>query len=115
MGTEVDSSYKRGSSTSVAPNQKIKGGDVLIFRMEILQIKGGKVRAAKCDFKTRENCEPQELEVLDAWGKKPMDDVATEVKALTKKSEEVLKSAEREKVTTTLKVLKQIQKARKKA
>merc|ERR1712190_299722 len=74
---EFDSSYKRGSPTSFAPNQvikgwteamqlmvegdkwemyipselgygeggsgaKIKGGDVLVFRMEILSIKGGK-------------------------------------------------------------------------
>merc|ERR1719503_425863 len=38
--------------------EKIKGGDVLIFRMEILQIKGGKKRAAKCDVKSKENCEP---------------------------------------------------------
>merc|ERR1711920_146005 len=49
---------------------KIKGGDVLIFRMEILKIKGGKVRATKCDLKTRENCDPSEIEILDAWGKK---------------------------------------------
>jgi len=79
---EFDSSYKRGSPTSFAPNQvirgwteamqlmvegdkwemyipsdlgygdggsgpKIKGGDVLIFRMEILKIQGGKTPAAK--------------------------------------------------------------------
>merc|ERR1712217_583669 len=28
---------------------KIKGGDVLIFRMEILKIKGGKTRIGKCN------------------------------------------------------------------
>merc|ERR1712070_420024 len=109
-GTEFDSSYKRGSPTSFAPNQvikgwteamqlmvegdkwemyipselgygdggsgaKIKGGDVLIFRMEILKIQGGKVRATKCDFKTRENCEDDEISVLDKWGKKSVAEV----------------------------------------
>merc|ERR1711976_523586 len=89
-GDEFDSSYKRGSPTTFAPNQvikgwteamqlmvegdkwemyipselgygdggsgaKIKGGDVLIFRMEIIKIEGGKVRAVKCDLKTRED------------------------------------------------------------
>merc|ERR1712187_585030 len=81
---EFDSSYKRGSPTSFAPNQvikgwtaamplmvegdkwqmyipselgygdggsgaKIKGGDVLIFNMEIIKIKGNKKPADKCD------------------------------------------------------------------
>merc|ERR1712187_374675 len=147
--SEFDSSYKRGSPTSFAPNQvikgwteamrlmvegdkwemyipselgygdggsgeKIKGGDFLIFRMEILKIKGNKVRAAKCDLKTKENCEPVEVEVLDKWGKKPLDEIQAEVKALTKKTEGTLKTGEREKIMETLKFLKQIQKAKKK-
>merc|ERR1712151_1153776 len=101
---EFDSSYKRGSPTTFAPNQvikgwteamqlmvegdkwemyipselgygdggsgeKIKGGDVLIFRMEVLKIKGSKKRAFKCNVKTQENCEPEEVEVLIAWAK----------------------------------------------
>merc|ERR1712153_221785 len=90
-GTEFDSSYKRGSPTSFAPNQvikgwteamqlmvegdkwemyipselgygdggsgaKIKGGDVLIFQMEILKIKGNKKPADKCDVETLKGC-----------------------------------------------------------
>merc|ERR1711907_267362 len=35
---------------------KIKGGDVLIFRMEILKIKGGKTPADRCDIETLEGC-----------------------------------------------------------
>merc|ERR1711881_523762 len=104
--SEFDSSYKRGSPTSFAPNQvikgwteamqlmvegdkwemyipselgygdggsgeKIKGGDVLIFRMEIIKIEGGKVRAVKCDLKSRENCDDEEVKILDQWAKKP--------------------------------------------
>merc|ERR1711915_387121 len=87
-GTEFDSSYKRGSPTTFAPNQvikgwteamqlmvegdkwemyipselgygdggqggKIKGGDVLIFRMEIKKILGNKKPANKCDIETK--------------------------------------------------------------
>merc|ERR1711934_185296 len=83
-GTEFDSSYKRGSPTSFAPNQvikgwteamqlmvegdkwemyipsdlaygesgsppKIPGGSALIFRMEILTIKGDKKLALTCE------------------------------------------------------------------
>merc|ERR1719276_543033 len=117
--SEFDLSYKRGSSTSFAPNQvikgwteamqlmvegdkwemyipselgygdggsgaKIKGGDVLIFRMEILKIKGDKKRAAKCDVQTKENCEAEELEVLEQWGEKSLAEISSEVAKLKK-------------------------------
>merc|ERR1712125_271847 len=88
---EFDSSYKRGSPTSFAPNQvikgwteamqlmvegdkwemyipselgygdggsgeKIKGGDVLIFRMEILKVKGEKVKKKRvCGPKAKDD------------------------------------------------------------
>merc|ERR1719305_2004888 len=90
-GEKFDSSYDRGSPTSFAPNQvikgwteamqlmvegdkwemyipsdlgygdggsgpKIKGGDVLIFRMEIVEIKGDKVPADRCDFESKKGC-----------------------------------------------------------
>lgn len=89
--SEFDSSYKRGSPTTFAPNQvirgwteamqlmvegdkwemyipsdlgygdggsgaKIKGGDVLVFRMEILKIKGDSKPADKCDPETLKGC-----------------------------------------------------------
>jgi len=94
--------------------EKIKGGDVLIFRMEILKILGGKKRAYKCDLKTRENCEPEENAVLDQWATKPVADIEGWVKALTEKLQGTLKAGEREKVQAPLKILKQILKARKK-
>merc|ERR1712216_112754 len=94
-GDEFDSSYKRGSPTSFAPNQvikgwteamqlmvegdkwemyipsdlaygesgsppKIPGGSALIFRMEIIKIKGGKVDAVTCDPATEEGCNERE-------------------------------------------------------
>merc|ERR1719461_1949294 len=110
---EFDSSYKRGSPTSFAPNQvikgwteamqlmvegdkwemyipselgygdggsgdKIKGGDVLIFRMELLKINGGKKRAVHCNLKTKENCEEDEIEILDKWASVEMADIDAE-------------------------------------
>merc|ERR1719230_2364209 len=59
--------------------EKIKGGDVLIFRMEILKIQGKKKRAYDCNLKTKENCEPDEVTILDEWAKKPLADIDTEV------------------------------------
>merc|ERR1719343_1238163 len=80
---EFDSSYKRGEPTEFAPNQVIKGwteamqlmvegdkwemyipselaygdgGNVLIFTMEIIKIKGNKTPASRCDVKTLEKC-----------------------------------------------------------
>merc|ERR1719468_1408638 len=93
---------------------KIKEGDVLIFRMEILKINGKTKRAVPCDLKTKENCEPDEITVIDTWGKKAIDEIDAEVKALTKQKESVLKAGLREQVVSTLKTLKQIAKARKK-
>merc|ERR1719387_3460380 len=100
-GDKFDSSYDRGSPTSFAPNQVIKGwteamqlmvegdkwemyipsdlgygdggsppkiggGDTLIFTMEILKIKGGKVPANKCDVASLEGCTEKESTYLTA-------------------------------------------------
>merc|ERR1711998_72798 len=94
-GSEFDSSYKRGSPTTFAPNQvikgwteamqlmvegdkwemyipsdlaygesgsppKIPGGSALIFRMEIIKIKGGKKDAITCDPTSLEGCNDKE-------------------------------------------------------
>ena len=94
-GTTFDSSYDRGSPTTFAPNQVIKGwteamqlmvegdkwemyipselgygdrgsppkiggGDVLIFQMEIIKIKGGKVPAISCAAASGEGCNDKE-------------------------------------------------------
>jgi len=94
-GTKFDSSYDRGSPTTFAPNQVIKGwteamqlmvegdkwemyipselgygdrgsppkiggGDVLVFQMEIINIKGDKVPAITCDVATLENCDERQ-------------------------------------------------------
>merc|ERR1711998_771524 len=102
-GTEFDSSYKRGSPTTFAPNQvikgwteamqlmvegdkwemyipsdlaygesgsppKIPGGSALIFRMEIIKIKGGKKDAITCDPTSLEGCNDREKELKRLQG-----------------------------------------------
>merc|ERR1711907_854531 len=94
-GTQFDSSYDRGSPTTFAPNQvikgwteamqlmvegdkwemyipselgygdsgsppKIPGGSALVFKMEIIKIKGDKVDAVTCDPATQEGCNERE-------------------------------------------------------
>merc|ERR1712151_1033991 len=119
---EFDSSYKRGSPTSFAPKQvikgwteamqlmvegdkwemyipsdlgygdggsgeKIKGGDVLIFRMEILKIKGEKVKKTRiCGLKAQDDCEPWEVELINEWSKKSIADVGKGIKSLKTKA-----------------------------
>lgn len=122
-GTTFDSSYDRGSPTSFAPNQvikgwteamqlmvegdkwemyipselgygdsgsppKIKGGDTLIFTMEIIKIEGNKVPAMKCDpnSATHENCNEKEktfITMIKGKIAKGMD-VAKEIVRLNK-------------------------------
>merc|ERR1712091_802524 len=93
---------------------KIKGGDVLIFQMEILKIKGGKKRATKCDVKSKDGCEPEEVAVLDEWSSKDSAAIDAELKALKKKLDGALKSGEREPLVLKKKMLTQVAKLKKK-
>lgn len=116
-GKTFDSSYARGSPTSFAPNQVIKGwteamqlmvegdkwemyipselgygdsgtgsdiggGDTLVFTMEILEIKGGKVPASKCDVETLEKCSDKEKKYVEKQRKKETADVKKEMARL---------------------------------
>lgn len=139
-GTKFDSSYDRGSPTTFAPNQVIKGwteamqlmvegdkwemyipsdlgygdrgsppkiggGDALIFQMEILKIKGGKVPAVICDPTTLEGCNDREKAYIEKINKKfggDVDAIEVEVERIDKvsvsvESEELLEWADRRK------------------
>ena len=50
---------------SVVASTKDQGGDTLIFDMEILKIKGGKVPALRCDADTKEECNEKEKKYID--------------------------------------------------
>lgn len=65
---------------------KIGGGDVLVFTMEILKIKGGKTPASKCDAKTYDGCDEKETKYLKAKGEMPPEMLKTEIERLTRMS-----------------------------
>lgn len=112
-----DSSYERGSPTTFAPNQVIKGwteamqlmvegdkwelyipselgygdrgsgakiggGDVLVFTIEILKIKGDKVPAVKCDVKTLEGCNDKESKYVTAKRGLAVGEIESEITRL---------------------------------
>merc|ERR1719231_418114 len=116
-GDEFDSSYKRGSPTTFAPNQvikgwteamqlmvegdkwemyipsdmaygesgsppKIPGGSALIFRMEIIKIKGDKVPAIKCDPSTGDGCNEKEKAFVEKMKAKDAEALQKELKRL---------------------------------
>merc|ERR1711907_584677 len=116
-GTEFDSSYKRGSPTTFAPNQvikgwteamqlmvegdkwemyipsdlaygesgsppKIPGGSALIFRMEIIKIKGGKKDAITCEPSTQEGCNDKEKAFIEKMKGSPAEKLKKELKRL---------------------------------
>merc|ERR1719263_576582 len=116
-GEKFDSSYDRGSPTSFAPNQVIKGwteamqlmvegdkwemyipselgygdggsppkiggGDVPVFTMEIIKIKGDKKPASKCDVKTLDGCKDKEKDYVEKIKGKGKEKIETELKRL---------------------------------
>merc|ERR1712216_462161 len=116
-GTEFDSSYKRGSPTSFAPNQVIKGwteamqlmveGDkwemyipsdlaygesgsppkipgcsALVFRMQIIKIKGGKKPAMTCEPSTLAGCNDKEKAFVEKMKSKDGEALKKELKRL---------------------------------
>merc|ERR1712146_556323 len=61
---------------------KIGGGDVLVFTMEIIKIKGGKVPAVRCDVKTLAGCDEKESTYITAKKALSKEALATEVARL---------------------------------
>lgn len=62
---------------------KIQGGDTLIFTIEIMEIKGDKVPAVKCDPATKDGCDDKESKYIDKQASKSSDDLKKEMKRLT--------------------------------
>lgn len=57
LGRYIPSELGYGDSGSPP---KIQGGDVLVFQMEIIKIKGDTVPAQRCDPATLEGCDDKE-------------------------------------------------------
>jgi len=118
-GPVFDSSYARGSPTTFAPNQVIKGwteamqlmvegdkwemyipselgygdrgsppkiggGDVLVFTMEIINIKGPSTPASKCDVASGDGCTEAEDKYRKGVLVKSIDDINKEIARLEK-------------------------------
>merc|ERR1712179_619425 len=142
---EFDSSYKRGSTTTFAPNQviagwteamqlmvegdkwemyipselgygdggsppKIKGGDVLIFRMEILKIKGDKKPADKCDVDTLAGCNDKQKNYVQKQMEKPLEKQQAELKRLEGMQAGEMKEEAKNWLMSRIKLLKKITK-----
>jgi len=65
-----------------------------------------------CDPDTKQDCLPEEVEVLEKWGKSTPEEVAEESKRLKNKLLETLKSEQRKAVEFELKMLKLLQKGK---
>eukprot|EP00413_Alexandrium_margalefii_P005066 CAMPEP_0204514978 /NCGR_PEP_ID=MMETSP0661-20131031/2366_1 /ASSEMBLY_ACC=CAM_ASM_000606 /TAXON_ID=109239 /ORGANISM="Alexandrium margalefi, Strain AMGDE01CS-322" /LENGTH=118 /DNA_ID=CAMNT_0051520263 /DNA_START=1 /DNA_END=357 /DNA_ORIENTATION=- len=61
---------------------KIGGGDVLVFTMEIISIKGKKTPANRCDVKTLEKCTDKQKDYIGKQKEKGKDKMASELKRL---------------------------------
>merc|ERR1712232_691415 len=61
---------------------KIKGGDVLVFTMEIIKIKGDKKPASRCDVVTLEGCTDKEKAYVEKQKPKGKEKVAAELERL---------------------------------
>merc|ERR1712032_672268 len=140
---DFDSGYKRGSTTSFAPNQvikgwteamqlmvegdkwemyipselgygdggqggKIKGGDVLVFRMEIKKILGNKKPANKCDIETKKGCNDKQLKYIDKQGAGTKDKRASELKRLEGMTGGEMKDEAKNWIMSRIKLLKKM-------
>merc|ERR1719316_1623146 len=140
---DFDSGYKRGSTTSFAPNQvikgwteamqlmvegdkwemyipselgygdggqggKIKGGDVLIFRMEIVKIKGDKKPAERCDIESKKGCNDKQLKYLEKQGAATKEKRAAELKRLSGMTCGEMKEEARNWLTGRIKLLEKM-------
>lgn len=94
--------------------EKILGGDLYIVRMELLRIKGDKVRSGVCDPDTKEGCAQDEIELLEYLGSTPSVDTIKRREELfrAKLDSEVepLKAAQRYEIKAKLQMLKKLKK-----
>merc|ERR1711959_707856 len=142
---DFDSGYKRGSTTTFAPNQvikgwteamqlmgegdkremhipselgygdggqggKIKGGDVPIFRMEIVTIKGSKKPADKCDVETKKGCNDKQTKFIDKQSAGTKDKRAAELKRLEGMTGGQMKDEAKNRLMSRIKLLKKLTK-----
>merc|ERR1712194_733716 len=87
---------------------KIKGGDVLVFRMEIVTIKGAKKAADKCDIESQKGCNEKQIKYLGKQGAGTGEKRATELKRLEGMSGGEMKDEARSWLMSRIKLLKKM-------
>jgi len=142
-GTQFDSSYDRGSPTTFAPNQVIKGwteamqlmvegdkwemyipselgygdsgsppkiggGDVLVFTMEIIKIKGNTKPAITCDPSTLAGCNDKEKGFIEKQKANPKDKLQKELERLERMKGKDMKPSLQEWLMRRLNVLNKL-------
>eukprot|EP00445_Apocalathium_hangoei_P059558 CAMPEP_0204092016 /NCGR_PEP_ID=MMETSP0360-20130528/189695_1 /ASSEMBLY_ACC=CAM_ASM_000342 /TAXON_ID=268821 /ORGANISM="Scrippsiella Hangoei, Strain SHTV-5" /LENGTH=311 /DNA_ID=CAMNT_0051041285 /DNA_START=70 /DNA_END=1006 /DNA_ORIENTATION=- len=87
---------------------KIMGGDVLIFRMEILKIKGSKAPADKCDPDTTKGCNDKQKGYVEKQGTATADKRKAELKRLEGMQGGEMKPENRNWLSSRIKLLKKM-------
>merc|ERR1711907_335176 len=87
---------------------KIKGGDVLVFRMEIVTIKGSKKPADKCDIETKKGCNDKQTKFIDKHGAGTKDKRSAELKRLEGMTGGQMKDEAKNWLMSRIKILKKM-------
>merc|ERR1711948_115755 len=87
---------------------KIKGGDVLVFRMEIVKIKGSKKPADKCDIETKKGCNEKQVSFIEKQTQASKEKRASELKRLEGMSGGAMKDAAKNWLLSRIKLLKKL-------
>lgn len=89
---------------------KIKAGDALIFIMEMIEIKGGKVKALKCNVDTFDGCDEKEVGYVKKSKEKyqSKQEVQQEIERIKKISSGSLSTSAQEWATVRVDILEKI-------
>merc|ERR1712113_473037 len=87
---------------------KIKGGDVLIFQMEILKIKGDKVPADKCDPVTKNGCSEKQTALLDKIYSRDPESRKKELERLKRLASSSMSEAKKQSIQSRLNMMQKV-------
>merc|ERR1719499_2760651 len=87
---------------------KIKGGDVLIFRMEIMKIKGNKKPADKCDPESQKGCNDKQKAYVEKQQKNSAEKRKAELKRLEGMQGGEMKPENKNWLMSRIKILKKM-------
>lgn len=92
---------------------RVPGGNVAIITTEMIEIQGKKKRAAQCNVVTGDACNEEESPVLDKYKTQNIDELKSALKQVEERSQLVLKSDERKRITMEESILNRLIKSKK--